>query len=185
MKIGNVMEQSQNELISRLIDDDLDLSKCNLDINTKTMHNQLKRYQLISDVLNKPQTHPIFFIDVSTAVSKAIERVRLEQSLSLEEKKQKSFFSVKIKQFCSGFQNFGMVAAVAVVVLTGVQFLNQDEKDDYSVMNTVPMGIKAVPVGGLENLNQNNAERANEAQYNKIRFLTREYELQKHLNTLN
>lgn len=176
------MEQDQNELISRLMDDDLDLSEHQININDEAVQSQWKRYQIMSDIVKTSQTQTLILIDVSEAVSKALDlEPEFEtQPSKIHLKQKKSFFNLK---FMHGFQNVGMVAAVAVAILTGIQFFNQTEQDDYSVINTIPTGIKAVPVGGLKNVHQDDVNQANESQYNQIRFLMREYELQKRLNT--
>lgn len=177
------MTKNVDELVSRLKDGDLDLSEVDLTLDD-SVQKKWQHYHLISDVLKLPSDESGFFIDVSQTVLQAIEK---EQNKIAQPSKLSKFsftqnIKMKLKQFGQQLQQVGMVAGIAVAFVTGIHFLDDDSKDDYLVINPVPIGIKTVPVGGIQ---MEEMPEITELQYNEIRFLMQEYELQKRLNTLN
>lgn len=177
------MVNQAKELISRFMDDDLELSKSHLNMEDKANQATWMRYHLVQTVLTQPQDQPLFLVDVTESVARAIEQDSLKKAETHANENQKpalNLLTVKMKKWWTQCQHIGVAAAVAVAILTGVQFLDQDNEDDYVIMNTVPVGIKTEAVGGVPKTDSEVL--MNESQHNKIRLLTQEYELQKRLN---
>lgn len=98
-----------------------------------------------------------------------------------------SLIWVKTKDWLSRVGQVGLAACVTLAIIGGVQYQqNQsNDSDNIATLNTVPVGVSVSPVGGL---NQNSDtlqanDKMTQEQYEKIRLLLQDYELQKRLHT--
>ena len=76
----------------------------------------------------------------------------------------------------------GLAACVTLAIIAGVQY-HQGQSDEVSgapTLNTIPMGVNVAPVGGIQQ--HNDQQLLEKRQYDKIRLLVQDYELQKRLN---
>lgn len=90
----------------------------------------------------------------------------------------------KIKDSVVKMSQVGLAACVTLVIIAGVQYYqNESTPNNISMLNTVPVGVSLAPVGGItEEPKLEDQQLFEKRQYDKIRLLVQDYELQKRLN---
>lgn len=155
------------------------------------------RYHLVRDVTRLSSENKMMSIDVSATVFSAIESIEIEDiniaaesldrqsaDVTHETKPRLSLFLEKVKSEFGKFTQVGIAAGVALAIIMGVQHVNQppNSNNNASALVTTPMaGIQTEAVGGIRNAST--TAPLSQEQYNKIKLLKTEYELQRRLNT--
>lgn len=188
-KIGlSIMTIEQQEKLSSFMDGEIEtLSDISLDEENQQCW---YRYHMIRNVMKK-ELHPTTLnLNIVNAVAKAIaeENVLLSQPSKDEIAKVPTLqlMWVKSQDVFAKFAQVGLAACVTLAIIAGVQYYqNSDDSEKYPVLNTVPIGVNVSPVGGIsptESAHDEESKLMDQNQYNKVKLLIQDYELQKRLN---
>lgn len=189
-----IMTVKQKEQLSSFMDDELqDVSFLNENQNNDGLQATWHRYHLIRETIQGRAHNCSYSLDITKQVASIIgddEEIHYGQSQptpqTAERFKPQNLFWLKTKDLFSRVGQVGLAACVTLAIIAGVQYQqNSKDTNDLPVLNTMPVGVSVSPVGGLnrtqDELNVNSKEMTQE-QYDKIRLLLQNYELQKRLN---
>lgn len=184
------MLKQQQAQISSLMDGELtaDIESLSFSEN-EDIQKCIHRYHVVRDVM-RGTLHPCSLnLDIVNQVAKAIDNEQPftnVHSLPKHNLITKASFWFKAKEVISKVGQVGLAACVTLVIIAGVQYHNEDAKDSgtFPVLNTMPIGVNVTPVGGINRASTPivTQENLDEAQYEKIRQLIQNYELQKRFN---
>lgn len=147
------------------------------------------RYHIVRDVMQGKLHDCSLSFDISEKVAQEIALEDLAQQPAAEQvilPNVANLFWIKAKDIVSKVSQVGLAACVTLGIIAGVQYQQNSTSDNQlPVLNTVPVGVNIAPVGGM-NVGQNNQQEQHDTiesqQYNKIRLLVQDYELQRRLN---
>lgn len=147
------------------------------------------RYHIVREAMRGELHASSLTLDISNQVAMAIADddlyPQLTEQPSQEEisiPKAENLFWLRAKDVMAKVSQVGLAACVTLAIIAGVQY-HQGQSDDASgvpTLNTVPMGVNVAPVGGIQQ--HNDQQLLDKRQYDKIRLLVQDYELQKRLN---
>ena len=147
------------------------------------------RYHIVREAMRGELHARSLTLDISNQVAMAIADddlyPQLTEQPSQEEisiPKAENLFWLRAKDVMAKVSQVGLAACVTLAIIAGVQY-HQGQSDDASgvpTLNTVPMGVNVAPVGGIQQ--HNDQQLLEKRQYDKIRLLVQDYELQKRLN---
>lgn len=185
----------QKEVLSSFMDDELvnpeiDLSSL---IEDKEIRAKWHRYHIARQAMQ--HTLPPYLVPshVSENIIKAIDDITIDAvNQPLPEEiacQKKSLLYPGIMSFFVRLAQIGVAACVTLSVIVGVQYYANKGTSGAEIpaFNTMPIGINASPVGGLNPI-VNTPERKisehkiSQKQYEKIYLLLQDHELQKRLN---
>ncbi len=149
-----------------------------------------RRYHIARDAMHGKLHDCSLTFDISQAVAESLaneacyESKLADQPITSDEvlPNKDRLFWVRAKEVISKISQVGLAACVTLGIIAGVQY-HQGEGNQTSsspVLNTVPVGVNIAPVGGLPS--KNDQQLIEKRQYDKIRLLVQDYELQKRLN---
>ena len=96
--------------------------------------------------------------------------------------KAENLFWDRVKDAVAKVSQVGLAACVTLAIIAGVQY-QQGQSNNINgapTLNTLPVGVNVAPVGGIQQ--HNDQQLLEKRQYDKIRLLVQDYELQKRLN---
>ena len=147
------------------------------------------RYHLAREAMRGELHGSSLTLDISNQVAMAIADDDLYPQLTdqpsqdeISIPKAENLFWLRIKDAMAKVSQVGLAACVTLAIIAGVQY-HQGQSDETSgvpTLNTVPMGVNVAPVGGKQQ--HNDQQLLEKRQYDKIRLLVQDYELQKRLN---
>ena len=147
------------------------------------------RYHLAREAMRGELHGSSLTLDISNQVAMAIADDDLYPQLTdqpsqgeISIPKAENLFWLRIKDAMAKVSQVGLAACVTLAIIAGVQY-HQGQSDETSgvpTLNTVPMGVNVAPVGGIQQ--HNDQQLLEKRQYDKIRLLVQDYELQKRLN---
>ena len=147
------------------------------------------RYHLAREAMRGELQGSSLTLDISNQVAMAIADDDLYPQLTdqpsqdeISIPKAENLFWLRIKDAMAKVSQVGLAACVTLAIIAGVQY-HQGQSDETSgvpTLNTVPMGVNVAPVGGIQQ--HNDQQLLEKRQYDKIRLLVQDYELQKRLN---
>lgn len=186
------MLNEQKERLSSLMDGELsDAATCVDDISENEVLQQCwYRYHITRDVIRGKLHNCSLDINIAEKVAQAIafdDLITQPTTKDIKSSKPTQLFWVKTKEIAFKVSQVGLAACVTLAIIAGVQYQQGQTNDNsYPVLNTIPVGISVAPVGGIP-LEQNKTQELQQKsidqhQYNKIRLLVQDYELQKRLN---
>lgn len=184
-----IMLKEQKEQLSSFMDS----NECQAEFVDVVAHNvELKQYwhrcHVMRDAMQGKLHDCSLTLDISSRVAEAIafddlyEQTMIEQS---ELPKPSNLFWVKMRDTIGKLSQVGLAACVTLAVIAGVQY-QQTSSSDSPVLNTVPIGVNISPVGGgqvdYNRYPSQQQTKMDQQQYNKMRLLIQDYELQKRLD---
>ena len=147
------------------------------------------RYHLAREAMRGELHGSSLTLDISNQVAMAIADDDLYPQLTdqpsqdeISIPKAENLFWLRIKDAMAKVSQVGLAACVTLAIIAGVQYHQgqSDENSGVPTLNTVPMGVNVAPVGGIQQ--HNDQQLLEKRQYDKIRLLVQDYELQKRLN---
>jgi len=184
------MLKAQKEQLSSLMDG----SQSDVQfIDTITSDDELKqswyRYHVARDVMQGKLYGSVLTWNIADKVANAIALDELFDQASTNwtiSPKLENVFWSKLKEGIGKLGQVGLAACITLGIIAGVQYQQGVSNNDaLPVLNTVPVGVSVSPVGGIatgQNQYQAQQDAVDAKEYNKIRFLIQDYELQKRLN---
>lgn len=161
------------------------------------LHQQWYHYHLARDSMRGVVKSEMLSLDFTQQVAAAISAESIEPALDAqpmpasEAKPKMATLWWQSKNVISRLAQVGLAACVTLAVIGGVQqFSNSSDDNDVKVLNTMPIGISVSPVGGLTQdsyqINEQRlAQQTDQAQYERLRRLLQDYELQKRMNVVH
>lgn len=184
------MLDEQKEQLYSLIDGELcDTKFIDTVLVNEEMQQCWQRYHIARDAMQDKLYGNALAFDISAKVAQAIELEDLieqpdPQAIVLP--KLGSLVWFKAKDGIAKLSQVGLAACITLGIIAGVQYQQNISNDSQqSVLNTVPVGFNVVPVGGIsakQNIDQEQQELIDAEQYNKVRLLVQDYELQRRIN---
>lgn len=184
------MLKEQKEQLSSFMDgEQYDINCVDIILQDKELQQSWHNYHIVGNVMRNNLGDYAFF-DISENIAKAINSEQIEELSPIEQTitpaKSLKLFWVKSKDIASKIGQISLAACVTLGIITGVQYnQNSSSNNDIPVLNTVPIGVNISPVGGIntgKSLTNEQLNNDDNDQYNKIRLLVQEYELQKRLH---
>ncbi|OCG16127.1 hypothetical protein A9G09_03320 [Gilliamella sp. wkB292] len=184
------MQIEQKEQLSLLMDDELNDDHF-IDAVSKDESLQAcwHRYHIVRSAMRGELHDSSLTLDISNQVAKAIAADNLYSPLpnqpdqnNVDIPNAKNLIWIRVKDCLGKVSQVGLAACVTLAIIAGVQY-HQGQSDDSNgspVLNTVPIGVNVAPVGGIQQ--HNDQQLIEKRQYDKIRLLVQDYELQKRLN---
>lgn len=178
------MKDNQKETISYLMDGGIVDSAFIDDLShNEELSATWKRYHLTREIIKHSSEESIYSIDVTEAVAKSLCFEEPKAVVQKENTPNKlNLFWAKVSHGFGKVTQVGLAAGVTLMIISGVQNFNSSNSNDTvsPILNPNPMGVSVTPVGGIEKTNS--SIEIDDEQYNKIKFLTQEYELIRRLN---
>ncbi|OCG18658.1 hypothetical protein A9G24_12005 [Gilliamella sp. App6-5] len=147
------------------------------------------RYHIVRDTMRGHLHSSALTLDITNQIAQAIATEDLYNQLADQPDinattppKAENLIWIHVKDFFAKVSQVGLAACVTLGIIAGVQY-HQGQTDNTSTsptLNTVPIGVNVAPVGGIHQ--QNDQQLLEKRQYDKIRLLVQDYELQKRLN---
>lgn len=182
------MLKDQKEQLSSFMDDNECQTECvDAVVNDVELQQYWYRCHVARDAMQGKLHDSTLTLDIASRVADAIafddlyEQTMIEQPASIQ---PVNLFWVKVKDVIGKLGQVGLAACVTLAVIAGVQY-QQTPSGDAPVLNTVPMNVNISPVGGKGTETSNYGvlhTKMDQQQYNKIRLLIQDYELQKRLS---
>ncbi|OCG37050.1 RseA family anti-sigma factor [Gilliamella sp. Gris1-4] len=190
------MQIEQKEQLSLLMDGEFTNDHIVDEVlNDESLQSCWHRYHIIRDTM-RGELHSSSLnrssslnLDISSQIAQAIATEDLyNQPIdqpnidTTTPPKAENLIWIHVKDFIGKVSQVGLAACVTLGIIAGVQY-NQGQTDSTSAsstLNTVPVGVSVAPVGGIHQ--QNDQQLLEKRQYDKIRLLVQDYELQKRLN---
>ncbi|KFA59655.1 hypothetical protein A9G34_08205 [Gilliamella sp. Choc4-2] len=184
------MRTEQKEQLSLLMDDQLTdqqiMDEISKDVSLQSCWH---RYHIVRDVMRGALHSSSLTLDISNQVAQAVANENLYDQLDNQPNpnqvsipKTESLLWIRIKDVISKVGQVGLAACVTLAIIAGVQYQQGKSESNHGVptLNTVPFGVNVAPVGGIQQSNEQLL--LEKRQYDKIRLLVQDYELQKRLN---
>ncbi|RKS87841.1 RseA-like anti sigma(E) protein [Orbus hercynius] len=182
------MLREQKEQLSSFIDgEQYDVEFVDAVAQDQDLQQCWQRYHIVRDVMQNKLNDGVLTLNIVDKIADAIALDDLYDQAHIavfEPARQNNLLWIKIKDVVGKLSQVGLAACVTLAIIAGVQY-QQDSSNDISVLNTMPVGVSVAPVGGMPshaNNDQSTSEQVDQQQYNKIRLLVQDYELQKRLN---
>lgn len=183
------MLKKQKEQLSSLMDDE----KCETAfIDTVLSQPELqqcwRRYHVARDVMQGRSEVNCLNLDISDKVAQLIKTEDiLDQPLTenVAVPALSRLIWLKTKDVFAKLGQVGLAACVTLGIIGVVQYnSNSSNNNDIPVLNTMPVGVNLAPVGGTNPTNNYEPQHdtISNQQYDKIRLLVQDYELQRRLN---
>lgn len=147
------------------------------------------RYHVVRSAIRGELHSSTLTLDISNQVAQAIADDNLYFNIPEQPNpnkvavpKAESLFWTRIKDAVAKVSQVGLAACVTLAIIAGVQY-QQGQSDSISgspTLSTLPIGVNVAPVGGIRQ--HNDQQLLEKRQYDKIRLLVQDYELQKRLN---
>lgn len=184
------MLEEQKEQLSSFMDGNLcDETLIDTASSDQELMKSWYRYHIARDVMQNKLYDCTLTFDITEKVANAIAAEQLFEQASINNANavvSRHLFWLKTKDVIAKLSQVGLAACVTLGIIAGVQFQqNSSTSNSTPILNTVPIGINVSPVGGISNEPQTyqlQKETIDQQQYNKIRLLIQDYELQKRLN---
>ena len=184
------MQIEQKQQLSSLMDgefkDDRFIDAVSKDENLQSCWH---RYHIVRSAMRGELHSSTLTLDISNQIAQAISDENLyfeipDQPISKEVTipKVENLFWNRIKDVVGKVSQVGLAACVTLAIIAGVQH-QQGQLDSFNgtpTLNTLPVGVNVAPVGGIQQ--HNDQQLLEKRQYDKIRLLVQDYELQKRLN---
>lgn len=147
------------------------------------------RYHLVREAMRSDLHSCSLTMDISKQVAQVIASDNLYNELTEQPNihnvaipKKENLIWIRFKDALAKVSQVGLAACVTLAIIAGVQYQQSqtENKDGAPMFNTVPVGVNVAPVGGFQQ--QNDQQLLDKRQYDKIRLLVQDYELQKRLN---
>lgn len=183
------MQIEQKQQLSLLMDGEFtDDNFVDVVSHDESLQSCWHRYHIAREAMRGELHGSSLTLDISNQVAMAIADDDLYPQLTEQPSqdeisipKAENLFWVRIKDVVAKVSQVGLAACVTLAIIAGVQY-HQGQSDDaigVPTLNTVPMGVNVAPVGGIQH---NDKQLLEKRQYDKIRLLVQDYELQKRLN---
>ncbi|MDF7667216.1 RseA family anti-sigma factor [Orbaceae bacterium ESL0727] len=206
MQLTMQEEQKQNETLSSLMDGELINDKFTDDRFLQTitederLHACWHRYHIARDAMQGNLHSCSLTLDIESAVAQSIANDNLYgvpatdqpaianvEMPNLNSLKSPNLFWAHLKEMAIRTSQVGLAACVTLAIIAGVQYHQGQSNDSHApILNTVPIGVNVAPVGGIAQPGEQQPSEQQlfeKRQYDKIRLLVQDYELQKRLNT--
>ncbi|OCG09128.1 hypothetical protein A9G13_03490 [Gilliamella sp. wkB178] len=184
------MQKEQKEQLSSLMDGEFTDDHIINDIsNDESLRLCWHRYHIVRGALRGELHNSALTLDVSNQVAQAIANDNLYNQLDEQPVPHKTIIPkvgnllwVRMKDVMTHLSQVGLAACVTLAIIAGVQYHQDQTKEVNGVptLNTVPVGVNVAPVGGVQQ--KNDQQLLEKRQYDKIKLLVQDYELQKRLN---
>ncbi|NUF26533.1 RseA family anti-sigma factor [Gilliamella sp. ESL0254] len=147
------------------------------------------RYHIVRDTMRGELHSSVLTLDISNQIAQAIASEDLYNQLPDQPNtstttlpKAENLIWIHVKDFFAKASQVGLAACVTLGIIAGVQYQQSqtDNTNGSPTLNTIPVGVNVAPVGGIHQ--QNDQQLLEKRQYDKIRLLVQDYELQKRLN---
>ncbi|MWP48280.1 hypothetical protein GQ592_01490 [Gilliamella sp. Lep-s21] len=186
----STMQIEQKEQLSLFMDGEF----TNDHIIDEVSHNESlqacwHRYHIVREAMRGELHSSALKLDISKQIAQAIASEDLYNNLTDQpniktttQPKAENLIWIHVKDFFAKASQVGLAACVTLGIIAGVQYQQSqtDNTNGIPTLNTVPVGVNIAPVGGIHQ--QNDQQQLEERQYDKIRLLVQDYELQKRLN---
>ena len=184
------MLKVQQEQLSSLMDgEQYDQDTIDSILKDDELKQYWRRYHVARDIMQGRLDADYLTFDISDKVAQLIELEDLPEQPTVVEQTTLPTLSkliwIKTKDVLAKLSQVGLAACVTLGVIGIVQYQSGASKtNDIPVLNTVPIGVNLAPVGGVGNVNnyEQPLDTMSNQQYNKIRMLVQDYELQRRLN---
>ena len=184
------MQIEQKQQLSLLMDGELtDQHVVEMVSHNESLQSCWHRYHIVRDAMRGELHGSSLTLDITNQVALAIADDDLYPQLTEQPSqneisipKAENLFWIRIKDIMAKVSQVGLAACVTLAIIAGVQY-HQGQSDEVSgapTLNTIPMGVNVAPVGGIQQ--HNDQQLLEKRQYDKIRLLVQDYELQKRLN---
>ena len=184
------MQIEQKQQLSLLMDGELtDQHFVEMVTHDESLQSCWHRYHIARDAMRGELHGSSLTLDITNQVALAIADDDLYPQLTEQPSqseilipKAENLFWIRMKDIMAKVSQVGLAACVTLAIIAGVQY-HQGQSDEASgapTLNTIPMGVNVAPVGGIQQ--HNDQQLLEKRQYDKIRLLVQDYELQKRLN---
>ncbi|OTP91474.1 hypothetical protein B6D12_03660 [Gilliamella apicola] len=184
------MQIEQKQQLSSLMDGEL---KDDYFIDAVSKDEDLQscwhRYHVVRSAMRGELHSSTLTLDISKQVAQAIADENLYFEMADQPTphevtipKAENLFWDRIKDAVAKVSQVGLAACVTLAIIAGVQY-QQGQSNNINgapTLNTLPVGVNVAPVGGIQQ--HNDQQLLEKRQYDKIRLLVQDYELQKRLN---
>lgn len=184
------MQIEQKEQLSLLMDGEFTNDHIVDEVShDESLQSYWHRYHIVRDTMRGQLHSSSLTLDISNQIAEAIATEDLYNQLADQPNintatlpKAENLILVHVKDFFAKVSQVGLAACVTLGIIAGVQY-HQGQTDNTHAnptLTTVPVGVNVAPVGGIHQ--QNDQQLLEKRQYDKIRLLVQDYELQKRLN---
>ncbi|MWP46022.1 sigma-E factor negative regulatory protein [Gilliamella sp. Pas-s27] len=184
------MQIEQKEQLSSLMDGEFTHDHIVDEVShNESLQSCWHRYHIVRDTMRGELHSSSLTLDISNQIAQAIASEDLYNPLTDQPNinatalpKAENLIWIHLKDFFVKVSQVGLAACVTLGIIAGVQY-QQSQTDNVNgtpTLNTVPVGVNIAPVGGIHQ--QNDQQLLEKRQYDKIRLLVQDYELQKRLN---
>ena len=184
------MQTEQKQQLSSLMDGEL---KDDYFIDAVSKDEDLQscwhRYHVVRSAMRGELHSSTLTLDISKQVAQAIADENLYFEMADQPTqhevtipKAENLFWDRVKDAVAKVSQVGLAACVTLAIIAGVQY-QQGQSNNINgapTLNTLPVGVNVAPVGGIQQ--HNDQQLLEKRQYDKIRLLVQDYELQKRLN---
>ncbi|WP_334324301.1 RseA family anti-sigma factor [Gilliamella apicola] len=184
------MQTEQKQQLSSLMDGEL---KDDYFIDAVSKDEDLQscwhRYHVVRSAMRGELHSSTLILDISKQVAQAIADENLYFEMADQPTphevtipKAENLFWDRVKDAVAKVSQVGLAACVTLAIIAGVQY-QQGQSNNINgapTLNTLPVGVNVAPVGGIQQ--HNDQQLLEKRQYDKIRLLVQDYELQKRLN---
>ncbi|WP_294843863.1 RseA family anti-sigma factor [uncultured Gilliamella sp.] len=184
------MQIEQKQQLSSLMDGEFsDDRVIDAVSNDESLQSCWHRYHIVREAMRGELHSSTLTLDLSDQIAQAIANENLYTPLAEQPDqhevslpKPENLFWIRTKDLLGKVSQVALAACVTLAIIAGVQYHqgNSDDTNGIPLLNTVPMGVNVAPVGGIKQ--QNDQQLLDKRQYDKIRLLVQDYELQKRLN---
>lgn len=185
------MQIDRKEQISLLMDGEFtDGNVINDMLNDEDLQACWHRYHIVREAMRGELHNSSLTFDISKQVAQALANENVYDQLTEQPKsdeiiipKTENLLWIRMKDVVAKVSQVGLAACVTLAIIAGVQYRQgqSDTTNSAPTLNPVPVGINVAPVGGIQH--QNDQQLLEKRQYDKIKLLVQDYELQKRLNT--
>lgn len=158
-------------------------------LNQSELKQCWRRYHVAREVMQgRVEMDDYLMLDISDKIAQFIEVEELPEQPVTEPiipLALSKLIWLKTKDVFAKLGQVGLAACVTLSVIGIVQYqYGSSNGEESPILNTVPVGINLAPVGGIvpKNNYEQQLDTMSDQQYNKIRLLVQDYELQRRLN---
>ena len=185
------MQIERKEQLSLLMDGEItDDNFIDEVLRDKNLQSCWHRYHIVRDAMRGKLHNSLLTLDIANQVAKALANEdtyhQLEEQPNPNEvlvPQKHNLFWIRVKEVMAKVSQVGLAACVTLGIIAGVQYYQGQTEDSNGVpptLNTTPIGVNLAPVGGISQ--QDDQQILEKRQYDKIKLLLQDYELQKRLN---
>lgn len=186
----STMQIERKEQLSLLMDGEFTNGNVINDVlNDEDLQACWHRYHIVREAIRGELHNSSLTFDISKQVAQAIANEEIYEQLTEQPKsndivipKADNLLWIRVKEVIAKVSQVGLAACVTLGIIAGVQYHQgqSDTSNSVPALNPVPVGINVAPVGGITQ--QNDQQLLEKKQYDKIKLLIQDYELQKRLN---